>query len=82
MRFDVIALLPLLGLSSAQLRPNFTSASSVSIYNPSGFFNTTGPWSLMSKAGDMLYIAGTLQLPHRLARVAPMLTDVPVPLTT
>ncbi|KEY73089.1 hypothetical protein S7711_09587 [Stachybotrys chartarum IBT 7711] len=57
MRF-AISLLPLLGLSFAQLQPNFTSDAGVSIYNPSNFFNTTGPWSLMSRAGDTLYVAG------------------------
>lgn len=59
MRFPVVAaLLSLLGLSLAQIQPNFTSDSGVSIYNPSSFFNTTGPWSLMSHAGDTLYVAG------------------------
>jgi 2-iminobutanoate/2-iminopropanoate deaminase len=44
--------------SHAKLEPNFTSNAGVKIYNPSSFFNTTGPWSLMSQAGDNLYIAG------------------------
>jgi 2-iminobutanoate/2-iminopropanoate deaminase len=46
--------------SYAKLEPNFTSNAGVKIYNPSSFFNTTGPWSLMSQAGDNLYIAGAL----------------------
>jgi hypothetical protein len=46
------------GQSYAKLEPNFTSNAGVKIYNPSSFFNTTGPWSLMSQAGDNLYIAG------------------------
>jgi hypothetical protein len=55
----VLSVLPLLGLSFAQqLEPNYTSSSGVKIYNPSNFFTTTGPWSLMSHAGDTLYIAG------------------------
>ncbi|KAJ2972620.1 hypothetical protein NQ176_g7054 [Zarea fungicola] len=58
MRFDILFLLPLLGLTTALLQANFTSSSGVSIYNPSNFFNATGPWSIMSKAGDTLYIAG------------------------
>ncbi|KAM0279434.1 hypothetical protein ACHAQH_004594 [Verticillium albo-atrum] len=58
MRFNTIYFLSLLGLSLAQLEANFTSNSGVNIYNPSNFFNTTGPWSLMSQAGDNLYIAG------------------------
>lgn len=58
MRFQLTALLPLLGLSFAQIEPDYTSSTCVSIYNPSDFFDTTGPWSLMSKAGDTLYIAG------------------------
>lgn len=56
----VLSVLPLLGLSFAQqLEPNYTSSSGVKIYNPSNFFTTTGPWSLMSHAGDTLYIAGS-----------------------
>ncbi|KAM9875214.1 endoribonuclease l-psp [Verticillium dahliae] len=58
MRFNALALLPLLGSALAQLQPNFTSDAGVQIYNPSDFFDTTGPWSLMSRAGDTLYIAG------------------------
>lgn len=59
MRFQAVSLLPLLGLACAQLEPNFTSPAGVSIYNPDDFFDTTGPWSLMSHAGDTLYIAGS-----------------------
>lgn len=61
MRFNVLSLLPVLGLASAtdHLEANFTSDAGVSIYNPGDFFNTTGPWSLMSQAGDTLYIAGS-----------------------
>ncbi|KAF2174598.1 YjgF-like protein [Zopfia rhizophila CBS 207.26] len=58
MRLQAITLLQLFGLGLAQLEPNFTSSSGVSIFNPSSFFDPTGPWSLMSKAGDTLYIAG------------------------
>lgn len=58
MRFQAVTLLSLLGLGLAQLEPNYTSSSGVSIFNPSTFFDTTGPWSLMSQAGDTLYIAG------------------------
>lgn len=57
---DFTLLVPILGLCSAQLEPNFTSNSGVKIFNPNNFFNTTGPWSLMSQAGDYLYIAGKL----------------------
>ncbi|KAL7629140.1 hypothetical protein AAE478_000659 [Parahypoxylon ruwenzoriense] len=42
----------------AKLEPNYTSPSGVQIFNPSSFFNTTGPWSLMSIAGNTLYISG------------------------
>jgi hypothetical protein len=55
-----ILLLALAGQSHAKLEPNFTSNAGVKIYNPSSFFNTTGPWSLMSQAGDNLYIADAL----------------------
>jgi len=59
----VVLLLALAGTgrSYGKLEPNFTSNAGVKIYNPSSFFNTTGPWSLMSQAGDSLYIAGALQ---------------------
>ena len=53
-----VALLALAGHSYAKLEPNFTSNAGVKIYNPSSFFNTTGPWNVMSQAGDSLYIAG------------------------
>lgn len=59
MRFNVLSLLPIVGLSLAQLQPNWTSPAGVSIYNPDDFFDTTGPWSLMSSAGDNLYVAGS-----------------------
>jgi hypothetical protein len=59
MRFSIVSFLPLLGWASAQLEPNYTSPAGVDIYNPSNFFTTTGPWSLMSHAGDTLYVAGT-----------------------
>lgn len=60
MRFSAaFSLLPLLGFAQAKLEPNHTSSAGVKIYNPSNFFDTTGPWSLMSHAGDTLYIAGT-----------------------
>jgi 2-iminobutanoate/2-iminopropanoate deaminase len=58
MRVQAYSLLPLLGLCSALLQPNSTSSAGVEVYNPGDFFNTTGPWSLMSRAGDTLYIAG------------------------
>lgn len=60
MRFSLLSLLPLAALSWAQLQPNWTSPAGVSIYNPDDFFDTTGPWSLMSSAGDHLYIAGSV----------------------
>ncbi|KAI1356038.1 YjgF-like protein [Xylaria sp. FL0043] len=44
--------------ADAKLEPNYTPPAGVKIYNPGNFFNVTGPWSLMSQAGDTLYIAG------------------------
>ncbi|KAI0894769.1 YjgF-like protein [Annulohypoxylon nitens] len=44
--------------SHGRIEPNYTSPSGVQIFNPSNFFNATGPWSLMSIAGDTLYISG------------------------
>ncbi|KAI1742943.1 YjgF-like protein [Xylaria scruposa] len=44
--------------ANATLEPNYTSPAGVKIFNPGDFFNVTGPWSLMSQAGDTLYIAG------------------------
>ncbi|PPJ52610.1 hypothetical protein CBER1_10677 [Cercospora berteroae] len=58
MHFSIYPVLPLFCLCVAQLQPNYTSSSGVKIYNPENFFNTTGPWSLMSQAGDHLYVAG------------------------
>ncbi|KAI0385873.1 YjgF-like protein [Hypomontagnella monticulosa] len=54
----VIGLLAQLSLIYAKLEPNYTSSSGIQIFNPSNFFNTTGPWSLMAAAGDTLYISG------------------------
>ncbi|KAL1587031.1 hypothetical protein WHR41_04088 [Cladosporium halotolerans] len=58
MHFQSIALSTFAAQAFAKLEPNFTSNAGVEIYNLSSFFNTTGPWSLMSQAGDCLYIAG------------------------
>ncbi|KAH7363239.1 Endoribonuclease L-PSP/chorismate mutase-like protein [Plectosphaerella cucumerina] len=60
MRFHLLtAALPLLvGQTLAWLQPNYTTSAGVSVYNPGDFFTTTGPWSLMSHAGQTLYIAG------------------------
>ncbi|KAK5626010.1 hypothetical protein RRF57_001726 [Xylaria bambusicola] len=44
----------------AKLEPNYTSPAGVKIFNPENFFDVTGPWSLMSQAGDTLYIAGKI----------------------
>lgn len=79
MRFQAISLLPLLGLCSALLQPNFTSSSGVNVYNPSDFFATTGPWSLMTHAGDTLYIAGPFHRhDHARARGLSVLTMFPM----
>ncbi|OTA86723.1 hypothetical protein M434DRAFT_148798 [Hypoxylon sp. CO27-5] len=53
-----IGLLAQLSLTHATLEPNYTSPSGVQIFNPSNFFNATGSWSIMSIAGDTLYISG------------------------
>ena len=42
-----------------QATPNYTSALGVEIYNPDQSFEPSGPWSLMAKAGNTLYISGT-----------------------
>lgn len=65
MHFQSIALSTFAAQAFAKLEPNFTSNAGVEIYNLSSFFNTTGPWSLMSQAGDYLYIAGTSQILRR-----------------
>lgn len=65
MRVNILPFLSLVALSCAQLQPNWTSPAGVSIYNPDDFFDTTGPWSLMSSAGDHLYIAGARPGPDR-----------------
>ncbi|KAI1259213.1 YjgF-like protein [Xylariaceae sp. FL1019] len=72
MRFQILSLLPLLGLASARLTPNHTSDAGVEIYNPGDFFTVTGPWSLMSKAGDFLYIAGMRGIYPQNSTLAPV----------
>ncbi|TQN67858.1 2-iminobutanoate/2-iminopropanoate deaminase, partial [Colletotrichum shisoi] len=52
----IFSLLP--AASSLPLESNYTSPAGVEIYNPSTLFTPTGPWSLMSKAGNTIYIAG------------------------
>jgi hypothetical protein len=42
---------------TTSIEPNYTSPARLEIYNPP-FFSPTGPWSLMSKAGNTLYITG------------------------
>ncbi|OAG01231.1 YjgF-like protein [Paraphaeosphaeria sporulosa] len=46
------------GLASGKLTPNYTSPLGVEVYNPDQLFNVSGPWSLMTKAGNLLYISG------------------------
>ncbi|KAI0158309.1 YjgF-like protein [Xylariaceae sp. FL1272] len=72
MRFQVLSLMSMLGLASAKLTPNHTSTAGVEIYNPGNFFETTGPWSLMSKAGDFLYIAGMRGIYTQNSTLAPV----------
>ncbi|KAK2603581.1 hypothetical protein QQS21_004261 [Conoideocrella luteorostrata] len=82
MRLPAIFLAPLLGLAAdaaqsevvkeTALQPNYTSSSGVSIYNPADFFNATGPWSLMSQAGDVLYIAGMRGIFRENSTLAPV----------
>ena len=52
---------------------NYTSPVGVNIYNPDESFASNGPWSLMSKAGNTLYIAGKMSTSN--ARYA-MLTTI------
>ena len=40
------------------LEANYTSPLGVEVYNPENAFEPTATWSLMSKAGQTLYIAG------------------------
>ncbi|KAK8852016.1 endoribonuclease l-psp [Apiospora arundinis] len=41
-----------------QATPNYTSPLGVEIFNPAQLFNASGIWSLMSRAGNTLYISG------------------------
>ncbi|KAF6810270.1 endoribonuclease l-psp [Colletotrichum plurivorum] len=54
----LLALLTTASAAAATLTPNYTSPAGVEIYNPSTLFKPTGPWSLMSRAGDTIYVAG------------------------
>ncbi|KAK8087699.1 hypothetical protein PG997_002660 [Apiospora hydei] len=38
--------------------PNYTSPLGVDVYNPAQLFNASGTWSMMSRAGNTLYISG------------------------
>ncbi|KAL1675225.1 Endoribonuclease L-PSP/chorismate mutase-like protein [Schizophyllum commune] len=42
----------------AAQQANYTSPQGVEILNPSQSISATGPWSLMSIAGDSVYVAG------------------------
>jgi 2-iminobutanoate/2-iminopropanoate deaminase len=57
------SLAALSSVAMAVLQPDYISPAGVEIYNPSTFFNATGPWSIMSKAGNTLYISGSYLLP-------------------
>ncbi|KAI1121045.1 YjgF-like protein [Nemania abortiva] len=58
--------------ADAKLEPNYTSPAGVKIFNPGNFFNVTGPWSLMSQAGDTLYIAGMRGIYRSNSTLAPV----------
>ncbi|KAJ4292664.1 hypothetical protein N0V90_009327 [Kalmusia sp. IMI 367209] len=60
MKFSAIAtiLCSFAGLVLGQATPNYTSPLGVEIYNPDQSFEPSGPWSLMTKAGNTLYISG------------------------
>ncbi|KAL1717967.1 Endoribonuclease L-PSP/chorismate mutase-like protein [Schizophyllum commune] len=52
--FLAAAVLPFVAAQQA----NYTSPQGVEILNPSQSISATGPWSLMSIAGDSVYVAG------------------------
>lgn len=54
----VLTAFALLQPAAGQLSPNYTSPLGVEIFNPDSSFDPTGTWSLMSRAGPTLYIAG------------------------
>ncbi|KAI1082908.1 YjgF-like protein [Whalleya microplaca] len=54
----ILGVLVKLWLIKARVEPNYTSPTGVEIFNPGSFFEATGPWSIMSQAGDTLYISG------------------------
>ncbi|KAI9800476.1 MAG: hypothetical protein M1833_003362 [Piccolia ochrophora] len=63
MRLSVINMLCVsgFGLGAAMQEvpeANYTSPNGVGIYNPETSIDPSGPWSLMSIAGDTVYIAG------------------------
>ncbi|KAK8087352.1 endoribonuclease L-PSP [Apiospora phragmitis] len=56
-----IAVTPLIAFAAyatRQAAPNYTSPLGVDIYNPAELFNASGTWSMMSRAGNTLYISG------------------------
>lgn len=58
MKFPTGLIALCIGLSHGQLTPNYTSPLGVEVYNPDQLFDVSGPWSLMTKAGNVLYISG------------------------
>lgn len=42
------------------LTPNYTSPLGVEIYNPPQSFDPNGPWSMVARAGPILYVAGMI----------------------
>ncbi|KAK8121579.1 hypothetical protein PG984_010249 [Apiospora sp. TS-2023a] len=42
--------------------PNYTSPLGVDIYNPAQLSHASGPWSMMSRAGNTLYISDTIRM--------------------
>ncbi|KAK7994645.1 hypothetical protein PG991_016233 [Apiospora marii] len=53
------AITPLMAFAAfGQTTSNYTSPLGVDIYNPAQLFTASGPWSMMSRAGNTLYISG------------------------
>lgn len=48
----------LAGRSNCALTPDYTSPLGVEVFNSDSSIDPTGTWSLMSRAGPTLYIAG------------------------
>lgn len=57
---------PMVSAALGQATPNYTSPLGVDIYNPAQLFNASGTWSMVSRAGNTLYISVDINTKHQI----------------